>query len=191
MKKVLIIASSLAVTVLVVAIGAGVATGSVGGINGKYKTGCTPCHGLEESPLGAVVVSGPATLAPGQKGTYTVTMAALPPGPVGGMNAAVEDGSASKVGKMFAGTNTSVKSWEPKEVTHSAGAPVVGKAVTGRVFTFDWQAPATPGSYRMYVVTMAGNGNGGYDNTLPAGVGDAWFKYRDVNGQEGFAVDVQ
>lgn len=194
MKKLIIMTSIAVLSVLVIAFSAGIATGSLGGVAGKYKDGCGSCHGAAESPLGASVVidnseptnnGAPSHMSPGERRTFAVALAAAPPGPVGGIDAAVEASNGSKAGTMYGGINTRTY-YGNQEIIHNAT-----KAVTGRVFTFDWQAPTTPGTYTLYVVTLAGNGNGGPDNNLPAGVGDAWFKYRGADGTEGYKIVVQ
>lgn len=183
MKKVLIIASALTLTVLLVALGAGVATASLGGVTNKYKTGCGPCHGnnggsgnggIDGNGTGGVVVmtdtngeNGSGTQKAGTKETYVVALVGLLPGPFGGINAAVENGSGTVSGAMTAGLNTAAKDYG-KQIVQAP--PTAGRNINGRVFTFDWTAPATPGTYTLYAAVQAANGTGTPD------ANDFWYK---------------
>lgn len=182
MKKIVIIASITAVAVLVIAFSAGIATGSVGGVDNHYKTGCGPCHGSTESTLGKLVMAdtseptgalsnGPSTMKPSEKRTFAVALVAAPPGVSGGIDAAVEDSNGNKVGTMAGGQNTRARIGN-QEINQKP----LALSVTGRVYTFDWTAPTTPGTYTLYVASVAANGTGGPDfDSLPEGVRDGWF----------------
>lgn len=178
MKKLLIAVATSALTILLVGTVVGSATGSLGGVSNRYKNGCAPCHGVQGSldkiglanglaglpaaPTGEVVINGPAALKAGEKGTYQVVLLAMVPGPVGGFDAAVEDQYGSKAGTMTAGQNSKIRpSSGNQEVGHTPD--LGGKAINGRVWTFDWTAPSTPGAYNLYVSALAANGNGGPD----------------------------
>lgn len=174
---------------VVVLVGAAVGTaiaGMGGGAVGMYDSGCKACHGSQPGTAGQVVINGQSSMTVGQKQTFTVTLIGVPPGPAGGIDAAVveqyngqdatyPDGSDKKADGLAAGVNTQYKA-EVKEITHAA--PIALTPLNGRVWTFDWTPPA-PGSYKVKVVAVAANGNGRPDGdgnaTMPKQLADGWY----------------
>lgn len=184
MKKLLVIASALMLAILLAGLTAGAATASLGGVTNLYKTGCGGCHGDPSGPGadghgtgGAVIIAdtngeiGQGTQKAGTKETYVVALVGLLPGPFGGINAAVEDGGGNKAGTMAAGLNTAAKDYK-KQIVQAP--PTQGRNVNGRVWTFDWTAPAVPGTYTLYAATVAANGIGSGIGAGPDAT-DFWF----------------
>jgi len=113
------------------------------GITGQTKkngNGCT-CHGNISSPNVSVVIDGPASLAPSQTETYTVTI-------TGGPLAAAGTNIAASSGSLTPGTGLRLAS---SELTHQEPHAVAAGKV---VFTFTYTAPATEGTTTLYA-----NGN--------------------------------
>lgn len=182
MKKILVISGVLVTVVLISsAIVSGIAVGSESGsMTGKYATGCTPCHGTTQGTLGTVMISGPTAMAPGETATFDVKLAAMPLGPVGGIDAAVVDAGGAKAGTMTAGSNTQVKFGN--EVTHVV--TVASQPVNGRLWSFEWTAPAAPGTYTLKIAANAANGDRKQNLLpLPSGVNDTWYL-----GEQGITV---
>lgn len=185
MKKIIIcVAVSLFAIVLVGSIVGSASAGMGGGAVGYYggnapgvKTGCIDCHGTTAGLAGQVVINGPTAMKAGETATFTIALIGAPPGPAGGIDAAIEQynpetGESVKADGLATGINTQYKA-ESKEITHASALAFT--PVNGRVWTFDWTAPAE-GSYTLYAVTVAANGNGRPDyDTLPKGVADGWY----------------
>lgn len=169
MKKAVLISLMLVAAVLLVAATAGGALAGSSGKSGLYATGCSPCHGSQPGPVGKVLINGPSMLSPGETGEFTVMLIGAPPGPRGGIDAAIVDNQGAKSGILAAGTNT--KNAGDQEVVHSG-------SLSGRVWTFQWTAPQVDGmaNFRLQISVMAANGDGAanYDE-LPLGAGDAWY----------------
>lgn len=190
MKKILAISAGLVTVILLSVLVSGIAVGSENGSKtGLFATGCGAgigCHSPANGTPGAVIIDGPATMAAGQTATFNVKLVALPLGPVGGIDAAVVDGSGAKAGGMAAVSNVQVKFGN--EVTHvpTMNIPAVGnKPVNERMWSFNWTAPSAPGTYTLKVAGNAANGDG-KSNTLPlpAGVNDTWYL-----GEQGITVE--
>lgn len=187
MKKIIIIAASVVTVILISVMVSGIAVGSENGSKtGLYATGCAPCHGTTQGTLGTFIIDGPTTMAPGQTVTFNVKLVAMPVGPVGGIDAAVVDNNGAKAGTMAAVSNVQVKFGN--EVTHipTMNIPGVGnKPVNERMWSFDWTAPAMPGTYTLKMASNAANGDGKMNILpLPEGVNDTWYL-----GEHGITVE--
>lgn len=132
---------------------------SVASSSGKVGTtqlngdGCS-CHG-GNSTAAVVTINGPAVLAPGATGDYTVTITG---GPLvkAGTNIAVSSGTLA-----IADASLRLSSGE---LTHTSPKTPVSGTVT---FSFKYTAPANAGT-----VTMYANGNSVNSDNTPDG--DAW-----------------
>ncbi len=107
---------------------------------------CTACHSGGTVPT--VTITGPASLAPGASGTYTL-MITGGPAVVGGL-----DVSAS-AGTLAAGdAATQLMSGE---ITQKSATSFTSGALS---FTFALNAPATAGTVTLYGAGLSANGNG-------------------------------
>ncbi len=119
-------------------------TGYSGMTSGKT---CTSCHGTGAA-VPTVTVTGSSTVTAGATASYTVTITG---GPAvdGSLDVAASGGTLAVVS---AGTKLS-----SGEIVHSAPAAFTSSGVT---YTFNWVAPATAGTYTLYVAGMSSNGSG-------------------------------
>jgi hypothetical protein len=116
------------------------------GMNGKD---CTACH-----PAGAstptVTLTGPTTLAPGAQGSYSVVIKGGP-GDSAGLDVAANGGATLAVIDSAA-TKLAVNG----ELVQPSPKPFSGGQVT---FPLTVTAPASPGSFTLYVAGMSANGD--------------------------------
>jgi hypothetical protein len=124
------------------------------GYTGATKSGCT-CH--TKNTAVSVVIAGPATLAPGAKGVYTMTITG---GPLKGAGVDI----AASSGTLAVDASESFLKLSGKELTHKSPKSVSNNAV---VFTFDYTAPSTTGT-----ATISGVGNSVNLNNSESG--DGW-----------------
>ena len=136
-----------------------------GGITGRSTSGCS-CHGSSANTAVTVVIAGPATLAPSQQGSYTLTITGGP------LAAGACDISATGGTLLNANSDLQVISGE---LTHVSPKSVSSGAVT---FSFLYTAPATTGNQTIRAVGLSANNNSGSS-------GDAW------NNAPNFTVSVQ
>ena len=124
--------------------------GGVSGFSGASGSTCTACH----NQTGTVTVSLNAvsgtTVAPGSTASFELSIAGGP---------AVEAGLdiAASGGSLIAtASGTQIQN---SELTHTSQQPSMsGGSVT---IPFDWQAPATAGTYTLNAAGMSTNGTGG------------------------------
>ncbi len=119
----------------------GYASGVAGCTSKSGTSGCS-CHSKSTSTT--VTIAGPATLAAGASGTYTVTVAAS-----GTINSGVDIAASS--GTLALATDTKLKV-NGTELTHKANNSGSGSVV----YTFKYTAPATAGTVTLYA-TGAGS----------------------------------
>ncbi|MDP3156265.1 MAG: choice-of-anchor V domain-containing protein [Archangium sp.] len=124
--------------------------GGIVGYSGKVASQtCTSCHGVGAGAAPTVTLTGPATLNPGQPGSYTLTLAGGP-GVRGGMNVATSTAAAV----LTAGPGSAK---EGAELRHAS--PLAFSA--GQVsWTFTVTAPTTGGSFTLYGAGNSCNGSG-------------------------------
>ena len=125
-----------------------------GGVTGRTNlsggTGCASCHGASADVNTTVAINGPATLYPGQRGTYSVTVTrASSSGVKVGIDVAASDASSLS---LYPGEPTALTS---SEVTHSSSA--------GTLHTIS----GTTATYNLYY-TMPGAAAFGSSHTLAA-----------------------
>lgn len=115
---------------------------------GQPNPGCVGCHG--QGDYGITASANPASFAPGEQVSLTVTIA-----PGFGDNAGVfiaaNEGTLGVVGGQGLAA-------VPAGLTHTSPKSLSGGQAS---FTFSWTAPGTPGAVRFDVSTLVGNGNGG------------------------------
>jgi PKD repeat protein len=157
--------AGLALAILAAAIAAVTALplgASPNGYTGRTATtsgGCGSCHSTLSGTT-AVVLSGPASLAPGAVGSFTCVVTHTPAFTGtnhAGVNIAVK---ATPNGSTDAGTLTATGTNLKKsgnELTHSSPKVMSGSPSTTS-FTFTWAAPAAAGTYTMQAIGLATNG---------------------------------
>lgn len=129
-----------------------------GGITGKTKkngNGCT-CHGSSQSNNVNVLISGPSSLSPNEKGVYRVTISG---GPLvrAGVNIASSSGSLNPI-------SSSNLQKIGDELTHISPKAPSGNEVS---FDFEFTAPSEPGQ-----ITLFASGNSvNFDRSIS---GDEW-----------------
>lgn len=132
------------------------------GYTGRTATtsgGCGSCHSAPSGTT-AVVLSGPATLAPGAVGSYTCVVTHTPAFTGtnnAGINIAVKtapNGSTDAGTLTASGTNLKKSG---NELTHSSPKAMSGSPSTTS-FTFSWAAPAVAGTYTMQAIGLVTNG---------------------------------
>jgi hypothetical protein len=136
-----------------------------GGISGRSTSGCS-CHGSSATTSVTVTIAGPATLAPSQQGSYTLTITGGP------LAAAGCDISATGGTLLNANSDLTVMSSELTQ--NSPKTPTSGSVV----FSFLYTAPAATGNQTLRAVGLSVNNTGGTG-------GDAW------NNAPNFTVSVQ
>ena len=121
---------------------------------GVPSPGCT-CHGANPTTSVNVAINGPASLAPGQQGSYTLTVSG---GPLqaAGTNIAASGGTLA--------TADGSLSLSSGELTHTSPKAPSGGTVT---FNFKFTAPASPGTVTLYA-------NGNSVNLAGGNSGDSW-----------------
>ncbi len=130
-------------------------TGITGQTRKSVTTGCE-CHGSSPTSAVNVVINGPSSLSPGQKGTYSVTISG---GPLvrGGTNIAASSGTLSPI------SGSGLQSLSG-ELTHTSPKSPSAGTVT---FQFEYTAPSTPGNVTLYANGNSVNFNGSNN-------GDQW-----------------
>ena len=127
----------------------------ISGFSGLQGDLCSQCHDSPNNPPPAVTLTGPASLTAGETGTFALTIvpdATATDANGGGLNVAVDGGTLIAT----AGQNLAL---EDGEIVHST--PQSGSTVS---WTFQWEAPATTGTYTMYGSGLSsdlGTGSGG------------------------------
>lgn len=150
------------VALVLAAAAAPTAHASPNGYTGRTATtsgGCGSCHGTLSGTT-AVVLSGPATLAPGAVGSYTCVVTHTPAFTGtnnAGINIAVKtapNGSVDAGTLTASGTNLKKSG---NELTQSSPKSMSGSPSTTS-FTFTWAAPAAAGAYTMQAIGLVTNG---------------------------------
>ena len=118
-------------------------TGNSGKAQGQT---CNSCHLGGSAPT--VELSGPAELAPGATGQYTLTVRGGA-AKVGGMNVAVDNTAA----KLQPGTGSQTLG---QELTHKGPQPFTGGELR---FDFSLVAPSTPGTVKLFGAGNSANGD--------------------------------
>lgn len=119
---------------------------------------CALCHAGGTEPT--VTMTGPALLAPGETGNYvlTVVSADVTTQPFSGMAAAVGNAQGIEIG-AFLNLDSDLKVRpDQTAITHSAPKQMAADGTA--TFTFEYVAPSLEGTYTMYYVGNATNGNG-------------------------------
>ena len=120
------------------------------GRTGASKTGCGDCHGrAADVTTTATLAASSTTVYPGDTVDVTLTIATSDATHV----EAGLDVSASS-GTLGAGSNNKLSS---REITHSASTAMTAGAV---VFDFTWTAPSAEGTYTLFAVGNAVDGDG-------------------------------
>lgn len=155
---------AVALLLLLLAMAAGLpARASDNGFTGRTATtsgGCGSCHGTLTGTT-TVVLSGPASLAPGATGNYTCVVTHTPAysgTSHAGIDIAVK---TSPNGSTDAGTLAASGSELKKsgnELTHPSPKTLSGSPSTGS-YGFTWTAPATAGTYTMQAISIVTNGS--------------------------------
>ncbi len=131
-----------------------------GRIVGRSQTGCgtaTTCHGA--TPGATASLMGPATVMPGARSTYTLTLNSTLAGFVGGGCDITAPGASIAVNAMQQGTRINgVDLVQNLRLARAAGGPLT--------ILFDVVAPAAPGAFTVYATGNATNGS--------LRTGDAW-----------------
>jgi hypothetical protein len=132
------------------------ATADITGRTGSSTSGC-PCHGGTASGTVTVAIAGPATLAPGATGNYTITV--------------------TKAGTSYAGVDISVTGGATLSTTDAAlkvsSSEVTHRAALtpGTAYSFKVTAPASGASFVINAAGVAStinNNAGGNFNFSPA-----------------------
>lgn len=123
---------------------AGQSLADINGRTGATVSGCV-CHGGTSSSTVSVVIAGPATLAPGTVGSYTITVA--------------------KSGTTYAGVDIAVNNSATLSTTDAAlkvsGGEITHKAALtpGTAYNFKVTAPLSGGSFTISAVGVAASTN--------------------------------
>jgi PKD repeat protein len=113
---------------------------------------CEACHGGGFVPV--VDLTGPMTVTPGSTSTYTLT--------ISGGQAAWGGLDVSATAGALAATDAGTR-LDGGEVVHATPRAAVGNDVT---FSFEWTAPASPGTAALYGAGLSSDGGGtGGDET--------------------------
>lgn len=123
------------------------AEASSGGYVRAADRGCRSCHGNAPSADTTVTLIAPTLVEPGQAVTLSLT---------------IENSGQTEAGLNVAATGGSFtggdRSWVVQgEITHTSPARLSGGEYT---FSFDWTAPAEEGTYTIFAVGNAVNGDG-------------------------------
>jgi mono/diheme cytochrome c family protein len=108
---------------------------------------CASCHSGGVAPT--VSLTGPTTVQPGTINSYTLIISGGQ-AHSGGLDVSLEPGAGTLVN-----TQSSTK-LQSSEITHTARKSAIAGEV---IFTFDWQAPTTVGTYTIYSSGLSTNGN--------------------------------
>lgn len=129
------------------------------GWSGASGNDCSTCHtGGEGSTAPLVVVTGDATVSPSSTVMYMLAITSTSPATqtVAGWNMRVVDANTDVVGTIGGFDNT-VSRLEGGELTHVL--PQMNDANGLVAVNFDWTAPATPGTYTIFVAANSANNN--------------------------------
>lgn len=143
------------------------------GQTGRAVTGCLgiipSCHNDTMSMRnGAMVaIEGPATLAAGERATYTLRVSRTD---MGTLASAGLDVRASGGGLRPSGASTRIESCE---LTHSAPIPVAMAGATEVRIPFDFIAPASSTTVTLQAAANGTDGNGSVAG-MPGQTGDQW-----------------
>jgi mono/diheme cytochrome c family protein len=108
---------------------------------------CTSCHNTGTMPT--VTLAGSNTVTPGSSNSYSFTITGGQQHS-GGLNISATSGTL-----LLQAGDTSLKKLN-SELTHVQPATANAGTV---VWNFDWQAPATPGTYTIYAAGVSANGD--------------------------------
>lgn len=135
----------------------GFSTGITGVTQKGSSPGCT-CHAPSPTSTVNVAITGPETLEIGEDALYTVTITGGPLA-AAGTNIAVSGGTLAPENGLRL---------QSAELTHVSPRPAVSGQV---VYTFQYTAPATPGTQTIYAngnsVNLNGNNTGDQWNFAP------------------------
>ena len=136
------------------------------GRTGKTQSpqGCN-CHGTLPTGGVSVSITGPQQVQPLSTHSYTISVSGGPSSTLGGF------GLRPTAGTLVAGTTSRV-----------SGGELVHNSPDARSWTFQWTAPAAPGTVNVYAVGLAADGTGDED-------GDSWNWYGGAL-NTAFAIDV-
>ncbi len=109
--------------------------------NGDFL--CSLCHNSGITPT--VTISGPNNASPDSTSSFSITVSGGQQ-LLGGLNISASSGTL-----LVQGADTSIKKIG-LELTHSQPAPDIAGSI---VWNFDWQAPATPGTYTLYAAGVS------------------------------------
>jgi hypothetical protein len=133
----------------------------ISGFSGDPSTGglyCNECHTGGVVPT--VTLGGPTTVAPGTTNTYTLTI-------TGGQSTEGGLDVSASSGALSVNPGESGMQLLNSEITHTAPRPAQG--FPRRVlWSFDWTAPAAPGSATLYGAGNSTNGAQGSNGDAPA-----------------------
>jgi hypothetical protein len=115
---------------------------------GQPGPGCSGCHATGDYAVS--VDASPASWAPGEQVTFTVTVA-----PGFGQNAGVFVAANEGALAVIGGQGLAAV---PAGLTHTSPKGLSGGQAS---FSFAWTAPGAPGAVRFDVSTLVGNGSGG------------------------------
>lgn len=168
-------AASAALLLALVGLSASEASARAGGYAvAPGVTSCKGCHtGSDVAPgIPTVMLTGPAALAPGAKGTYSLSIAASAGGPTAraGLTVYVSAGTAT-----LTATDTAKTKLDMGQLVNSNAAAMSAGRIT---YSWDVTAPATPSTFTLTAIGLACNGSGsGGDKenfkTLTVSVGGA------------------
>jgi len=110
---------------------------------------CSGCHDQPNGSAPTVTLSGPSSLNSGQTGDYTLTIepASGSDQTQGGLNVAVPGG-----GTLISGNGTSISGGEIVQSSPQRGTGTLS-------WSFQWQAPASGGTFTMYGVGLSTDGS--------------------------------
>ena len=120
----------------------------VSGYSGQGANTCVQCHSGGTAP--SVSLTGPPEVSPGTVNSYTLTISGGQ-AHSGGLDVSVDSGTLINT---LADTKL-----QSGEITHTARALADGNGDVS--FSFNWQAPTTPGTANIYSAGLSTNGDGG------------------------------
>ena len=123
----------------------------IAGFSGANGSTCTVCHPAGVNPTVSLsAVSGSTTVAPGSVTSYRFTLSG---GPAAGAGVDIAASNGTIIDTNASGTRMA-----GSELVHSTPNSMSGGSIT---WSFNWQAPTTPGTYTIYAAGMSTNGTGG------------------------------
>lgn len=134
------------------------------GITGLTASGCTSCHGSQNSGTSVSVVSQSGNFTVNTGGQLQLTLiVAHSQKNAAGCNISVKNSSNVNVGTLTPASNSGLQSTSG-ELTHTQPKTFNNNEAS---FSFTWTAPTTPGTYSLRAVGNAVNSDG-------TASGDAW-----------------